>query len=142
MRGSSLQKCQPQVYAEYWTLHAQPPVKLAQEVEKSCTAISCRLLTLPIWNDFEDVGGMKEVYWNCRMSGYFESWAQKQGQGSSGGWGTSPDQVSRVPGIQVCFTEISCPCWILTDADGVNLVIGRNKEAAWIESAAANCADV
>ncbi|BDA46519.1 hypothetical protein COCOBI_08-6130 [Coccomyxa sp. Obi] len=35
------------------------------------------------------------------MSGYFESWAQKQAPGSGGGWGTSPDQVSRVPGIQV-----------------------------------------
>ncbi|EIE23865.1 hypothetical protein COCSUDRAFT_65629 [Coccomyxa subellipsoidea C-169] len=34
------------------------------------------------------------------MGGYYQSWAAKQGQGSDGAW-ASPDQASRVPGIQV-----------------------------------------
>jgi hypothetical protein len=40
----------------------------------------------------------------CRMPGYFQSWAPGSAQGTSY-WNASPDQVSRVPGIQASLSH-------------------------------------
>lgn len=56
------------------------------------------------WLELEASGLLKESPYEDnfgfihRMSGYFQSWAAKQG---NDGAAASPDEVSRVPGIQV-----------------------------------------